>query len=85
MEMALELEQQTQEILRTLEAQAAARNMEFSEYLRLFAQAGDVAAPGAEPTLAEFESLLEQVSAGLPLMPALPLDFSRADIYAGHD
>lgn len=83
--MALELEEQTREILRTLEAQAAARNMGFADYLRLFAQAGQVASPGVEPTMEEFASLLEKVSEGVPLLPPLPSDFSRADIYAGRD
>jgi len=83
--MALQLEAQTEEVLKTLNAQAEARNMGLAEYLQLFADAGEVAAPGAEPSLEEFETLLDQVSEGLSLFPPLPSDFSREHIYAGHD
>jgi len=81
--MPLPLEEQTEKVLETLSAQAAARNLRLADYLQLFADAGQVA--GVEPSLVEFDSLLEQVSAGLSLLPALPVDFSRADIYAEHD
>jgi hypothetical protein len=83
--MAITLEEQTEAVLKTLSAQAQARNMKLAEYLQLFAEAGHVAAPGTEPSLQEFESLLEQLSDGLYLVPTLPADFSRADIYAEHD
>jgi hypothetical protein len=83
--MAQPLEQETQEILKTLNAQAQARNMELAQYLQLFAEAGEVAPPGGGPSLEEFDSLLDQVSEGLALLPALPADFSRTDFYAGHD
>ncbi|MBI3411870.1 MAG: hypothetical protein HY040_26355 [Planctomycetes bacterium] len=83
--MALQLEQQAQEVLNTLNAQAEARNMRLAEYLQLFAEAGQIAAPGVAPTIEEFESLLEQISEGLALFPPLPSDFSRQDIYAGHN
>jgi hypothetical protein len=36
-------------------------------------------------TLEEFDRLLDEVSEGLPPLPPLPADFSRADIYADHD
>jgi hypothetical protein len=36
------------------------------------------------PTPAEFERLLRDLAAG-PLLPVLPADFSRADIYDDHD
>lgn len=83
--MAIELEEQTQEVLEVLNAQAAARNMGLAEYLRLLADGGQVTASGAEHSLQEFETLLEQLSEGLSLYPPLPADFSRQDIYAGHD
>ena len=81
----MDLSLQEQEALKTLNAQAQARNMGLADYLQLFAEAGQVAPPGAGPSLEEFESLLEQVSEGLALLPALPSDFSRTDIYASHD
>ena len=33
----------------------------------------------------DFERLLDELSAGLPVLPTLPADFSRADIYDTHD
>lgn len=83
--MTLELEEQTYEVLKSLQAQAEARKIGLAEYLRLFVEAGQIVGPGTGPSLEEFDSLVEQLSEGLPLFPALPLDFSRADIYAGHD
>lgn len=83
--MSLKLEEQAQDVLRTLEAQATARNMALADYLRLFAQAGEVAGSSMELTTEEFDVLLQQASEGGPVLPPLPVDFSRADIYAGHD
>ena len=83
--MALELEEQTEAVLKTLNAQAKARNIGLAEYLRLFAEAGQIDALGATPSLEEFDTLLEKVSDGLSLFAPLPVDFSRQDIYAGHD
>ena len=34
---------------------------------------------------AEFDRLLDEFSRGLPPLPPLPADFSRADLYADHD
>jgi hypothetical protein len=53
-------------------------------------EAGDSGAltpPGEQVplSLAEFDRLLDEVSEGLPPLPQLPADFSRADIYADHD
>lgn len=81
--MALPLEEQTERLLETLSVQAAARNLGLADYLRLFADAGNLV--GVEPSLEDFESLLDQVSAGLSLLSPLPANFSRADIYAEHD
>lgn len=36
------------------------------------------------PTDGEFEHLLNELASG-PRLPHLPVDFSRADIYADHD
>lgn len=83
--MAVDLEEQTQRVLKTLQAQAQARNMGLAEYLQLFAEAGEVAAGGTALSLPEFESILDQVSQGLALLPPLPANLSREDIYAGHD
>lgn len=34
---------------------------------------------------AEFQEKLDALSAGLPPLPLLPADFSRADLYGEHD
>ena len=41
--------------------------------------------PAQLKTLAEFRQWLTKVSAGMPPLPAIPADFSRADIYDDHD
>ena len=42
--------------------------------------------PGRKPvSVAQLERLLEELSAGLPNLPPLPHDFSRADLYDDHD
>jgi hypothetical protein len=79
------LEEQTEEVLKTLNAQAEARNMSLAEYLQLFAAAGETATFGSGPSLEEFDKLLDQVSDGLLVLSPLPANFSREDIYAGHD
>jgi hypothetical protein len=50
-------------------------------------QTGETAAAEQEPPLSdeEFDRLLDELSEGLPSLPPLPADFSRADIYADHD
>jgi hypothetical protein len=36
-------------------------------------------------SLDDFERILDAVSEGLPLLPQLPRDFSRSNIYCDHD
>src|SRR5207249_3680765 len=36
-------------------------------------------------TLEEFDQLLDELSEGMPAVPPLPANFSRADIYLDHD
>lgn len=38
-----------------------------------------------EMSIEEFDKLLDEALDGLPELPSLPPDFSRADIYAEHD
>jgi hypothetical protein len=83
--MAIHLEEETQRVLERLRTQADARNMGLADYLQLLAETGVATAPPADLDLREFERLLEQISDGLPVLPALPADFSRADVYAEHN
>jgi hypothetical protein len=36
-------------------------------------------------SLAEFDGILDELAESFPPAPSLPVDFSRADIYAEHD
>jgi hypothetical protein len=73
-----------------LRDQAAARNMPLDDYLRELAEKsekilGPIHASPHSLSQAEFEQWLRDVSAGVPDVPPLPEDFSRADIYNDHD
>jgi hypothetical protein len=83
--MSLQIEENTREVLTTLQAQAEARNMGLADYLRLFAEAGEVGATTGDVSLEEFEALLDQLAEAPAATPSLAADFSRADIYADHD
>jgi hypothetical protein len=83
--MSLQLEEAAEEVLRTLQAQANARNMAFADYLRQFADTGILAPPNGQPSLEELDTLLDQLAEGTVPIPSLPTDFSRKDIYADHD
>jgi hypothetical protein len=40
---------------------------------------------GNDMSIEEFDALLDEITEGLPSLPPLPPDFSRADIYDDHD
>jgi hypothetical protein len=83
--MSLQLEPKIQDVLTTLQAQAEARCMGLAEYLRLFAEAGEIAPVNGDVTLEEFERLLDQLAEAPAATLSLPADLSREDIYADHD
>ena len=70
----------------TLRAKASRSGLSVEAYLRQLAErdAAVVSVPADEPSVAEFERLLDELAAGPPL-PSLPADFSRANIYQSHD
>ena len=74
----LELDPHTAEQLNAL---AAASGMSAGAYLKLLLPAS-VNGDGARLSLAELDSLLSENAFDGPTLPA---DFSRADIYDGHD
>jgi hypothetical protein len=82
--MPLELKDRTQAVLKVLDNQAAARNLDLADYLQLYADAGAIALD-TTASLREFDFLLDEFSEGLSLVPPLPSDFSRDDIYDGHN
>ncbi len=83
--MSVEIEGATEEVLRTLQAQATARNMALADYLRLFADTGALTAANGQLSLQELDTLLDELAASTGSVPSLPIDFSRKDIYADHD
>lgn len=84
------LDEQAARALETLCHQAAARGISLERYLTALAGNRDLslgAAPRSphELTPAEFRQWLSDVSAGMPSLPPIPTDFSRADLYDDHD
>ena len=73
---------------RTLREKAAQLGQTLEAYLEQLARHDAEATNGKEMSVPlseeEFDRLLDQLSAGL-LLPPLPADFSRSDIYADHD
>lgn len=51
----------------------------------LSTEAGAANYPGQQMSQDEWERLLDALSDGLPPLPTLPADWSRADIYDDHD
>jgi hypothetical protein len=51
----------------------------------LGANGADLAPSPNNPPIAELDRWLDDLAAGLPSLPTLPADFSRADLYAEHD
>jgi len=77
---------------RKLREKAAGYGKSLESYLEELAErevlgTNSAALPVAEReiSLDEFDLLLDELSEGLPLLPSLPADFSRKDIYVDHD
>jgi hypothetical protein len=85
------LDDQSARALELLREQANARGISLDHYLAELAANGQRSmgtAQASSPhdlTPAEFRQWLMDVSAGMPSLPAIPVDFSRADIYDDHD
>ena len=69
-----------------LRANAARAGLTVEAYLRRLAErdAAGATDPTGNLSAAEFDRLLDELAAG-PRLPSLPADFSRADVYDGHD
>jgi hypothetical protein len=78
----------TADVARLLEEKARSSGRSLEDYLAQLAendaQLGWGTAPHLQPSFQEYDNLLDELATGPPL-PRLPLDFSRADIYADHD
>ncbi len=85
------LDEQAAQALEKLRRQAAARGIPLDRFLTDLAghdePNGYPAAPRSphDLTQAEFRKWLVDLSAGMPPVPSIPTDFSRADLYDDHD
>jgi hypothetical protein len=77
---------------RRLREKATVCGKSLEAYLQELAESDARAANGTtlftadkELSLDEVDRLLDELSEGLPPLPALPIDFSRDDLYADHD
>jgi hypothetical protein len=85
------LDDRAAKALDVLRQQAAARGVALDRYLAQLAAEGERGAHSQiiqsplDLSPAEFHQWLIDVSAGMPLVPPVPADFSRADLYDDHD
>lgn len=83
------LDDEAAEALEVLRRQAVSRGISLDRYLLDLAEVGNGKGGSARSphdlTPAEFQQWLTEVSAGMPPLPPLPSDFSRADLYDDHD
>jgi hypothetical protein len=89
MAITLNLPPETEKYLREKAAQSG---LTLEDYLCALAERDTQSANGStKPTTdervspEEFDRRLDAVSEGLPALPALPADWSRADLHADHD
>jgi hypothetical protein len=77
-------------VAKELRRQAATRGLSLDDYLRALADisehvlGSDRKSPH-ELSQAEFQQWLHDLPAGMPILPPLPADLSRADFYNDHD
>ena len=85
------LDEHAAQALEKLRRQAAALGIPFDRYLTDLAGTGERNSNSVADrsphhlSQAEFRQWLTDVSAGMPALPPLPVDFSRADLYDDHD
>jgi hypothetical protein len=80
----VQLDNEVIEMLRRLDANAAARHVSLAAYLKRLAEYDDEFGD-TDNSLEAFKRDLAALSAGLEHLPPLPPGFSREDIYADHD
>jgi hypothetical protein len=89
MTVTVNLSSETERLLRQ---KAAQQGLALDTYLRQLAEREAQAidgVPEADPSPqeppADFDRLVDELSEGLPPLPTLPTDWSRAHLYADHD
>jgi hypothetical protein len=89
MTIILNLSPETEQCLRAKASQSGQTLEDYLEQLVV----RDIWAPNGSPgtdsgvqlSPAEFDRRLDELSEGLPSIPTLPADWSRADVYTDHD
>ncbi len=66
-------------------AEAQSRGLSIDDYLRTLISNGDGELQEEQMSLTEIDRVLDELSEGTEHIPALPLTFSREDIYFDHD
>jgi hypothetical protein len=79
------LEDVTPETAETLHAEATAQGLSVEAYFRALLGLGSATNPLVDLSDEEFEALTDDFAKGTEGVPPLPPDFSREDIYSGHD
>lgn len=83
--MTIEVDDRIAGLMRRLQAQAMQRGLSFGAYLEQIVEAQPAAPTNGNCSLAEFDSVLDELASMTIDGPSLPADFSRSDIYADHD
>jgi hypothetical protein len=83
--MTIEVDDRTAKLLSELRRQAEAKGIPLSTYLESLLKAEESVSGAQAVPPAEFNRLLDELSADLPPLKSLPDGFSRADIYYDHD
>ena len=83
--MTIEVDESTARALDELRRRAAARQMSVDAFVAWLVQSSDTVANSGVVNPDEFDRLLDELTSDLPDLERLPPDFSRRDIYDGHD
>jgi len=74
-----------QELANAIFAEAEAKGLSVDDYLRTLIASGASQPQSEQMNLDEVDRILDELSEGTEHVPALPLTFSREDIYFDHD
>ncbi|MGE0132729.1 MAG: hypothetical protein AB7U82_32020 [Blastocatellales bacterium] len=74
-----------QDLADAIFAEAEAKGLSVDDYLRSLIAGSNGQPEAGQMSLAEIDKVLDELSAGTDNVPALPLTFSREDIYFDHD
>ena len=75
----------THDIAQLIRDNAEAEGVTVDAYLRAVGEASPNSEPADQMSLAEVETVLDELAAGGENLPPLPENFSREDMYFDHD